>query len=151
MRNVSEEKITFKTWTWHTNDLFSEYRNTTIQQSWLFSCPCYLPQGQLEDLFWVCLPFLYILIPREKPHFPLQRGGSPGLGKPRVLYPSLDSVILIIMSIHFAWLPSVSVQQHLISAWGGLWGPYIYIYNHEYLPQCSVQTEKDLEGNTSRC
>lgn len=82
-------KTTFKTWTCANSSFFLNTGTPQSSTTGLFSCPCYLPQGQTEDFFWVCLPSLYNLIPHEKLRFPLQRGGSPGLRKPRVVYPSL--------------------------------------------------------------
>lgn len=128
-------KTTFKTWTCANSSFFLNTGTPQSSTTGLFSCPCYLPQGQTEDFFWVCLPSLYNFIPHEKLRFPLQRGGSPGLRETKgsLSFPVLLSSF-IITSMHFAWLPSVSVQQHLASAWEGFWGSYIYIYNHEYLP-----------------
>ena len=49
-----------------------------------------------------------------------------GLRDPRAVCSLCDPLILMSRPTHFAWLPPVSVQQHLAS-WEDPWRPYIYI------------------------
>lgn len=78
----------------------------------LLYCPGDLPQGQLGDFSWVCLPSLYNLIPHKEPHFPLQRGGSLGWGSQGYSIFPCDSVILIIVSGYHQFLSNTTWPQY---------------------------------------
>lgn len=115
-----------------TNYFFPEYRNTTIQQNWVVLLPLLPAIGAIGRLILSLPTFPLQSYSKIRNHISQCREeGALGWGNQGYSYPCCDSVILIIMFIHFTWLPSVSVQQHLASAWEGLWGSYIYIYNHE--------------------
>lgn len=88
-----------------------------------FFGPCYYHGDNLKISFEFAynnhLPFTIFSHLRKTTH-------PTGLRDPRAVCSPCDPVILMSRPTHFAWLPPVSVQQHLAS-WEDPWRPHTHI------------------------
>lgn len=97
---------------------FSEYRSTTAQQNWVFIALVNYHRGNLKISFaFSYLPFT-ILFHLSKTTFPTAEMRELWAEEFKGVMPFLWFCPHYYMSTHFAQLPSVSVQQHMASAWG---------------------------------